>query len=130
MAFNRKLRCSKQDFPGDVIFYKKNIPIKLILKILREKEEEYISQKLNELNNLSFNEEKISIKKKAKEIDIPPAILIKKKFSDHIVIGDKIVSHKFLNDLKKEIGNQRDYSIIKKILEICLNPKSVGLYGF
>lgn len=117
VAVNEKLRCTKDDFPGEVIFYKNNIPIKPILKILHKKEEEYISQRIKDLNKISIDEDIISIEKKAREIGVPPDILAKKKFSEHFIVGDKIISQKFLNNLKKEIGKRRNYSCIKKILE-------------
>jgi len=117
VAVNKKLKCTKQDFPGDVIFYKNNIPIKPILKILREKEEECISDKLTQIQNISINEDIVLVERKAKELGVSPSILTKKEFSEHFIIGDKIVSQNFLNRLKNEIGNKRHYSNIKKILE-------------
>ncbi len=45
-AVNQNLKCSRADFPGEVIFYKKHIPIKPVLDILKREEEKKIKKEI------------------------------------------------------------------------------------
>ncbi|MBY9005985.1 MAG: DUF790 family protein [Candidatus Lokiarchaeota archaeon] len=131
VAVNRNLKCSKEDFPGDVIFYKDRIPMKKILNILQREEEKDIQQKIAQNPSLKIHENIIDITTKANELDLNPEV-IKRLLPPHYhIIGEKIVSSLFLTKLKDEIGNKRRYSEIHEILEqYQLTNKALDLIGF
>ncbi|MGV9198576.1 MAG: DUF790 family protein [Promethearchaeia archaeon] len=114
---DQKLNCTREDFPGDVIFYKKEIPIKPILNILQRAEAQYIKKEVKALDNLDLNKEIILIKEKAQELGVSLETLQSIDVDNYVLIGDKLISNNFLNKLKHEIGSKREYGKIKQILE-------------
>ena len=116
VAVNQNLNCKKEDFPGEVIFYKKNIPLKPILTILKNAEQTYIRSELFKIKPLDLSGDFISLKEKARELKICEDIIKKLKVKDYYIIGDKFVSKHFLINLKEKIGRKRPYTETINIL--------------
>jgi hypothetical protein len=130
-AVNQKLKCSRADFPGDVIFYEKKIPIKPVLDILKREEEKKIEKEIVNIKTIELNEDIVDLKTKAKELNITQQTLELIKIPSYFIIGEKIVSKKFLNKLKKEIGGKRSFTEIKPILDkYQLTDKALELIGY
>ncbi len=131
VVVNENLNCKKEDFPGKVIFYKKRIPIKPIIKILKEIDENHVKKEMKTIRNLTLNEEIVLIKEKAKELNVSPEALERVDIANYIVIGNKFVSRKFFQKVKEGIGNERDYKKIEKILhEHGLTPNALDYMGY
>ncbi|MFO8017613.1 MAG: DUF790 family protein [Promethearchaeia archaeon] len=116
-AVNKKLNCTRDDFPGEVIFYTKEIPIKPILQILQKAEKEYIQNEVKKLDDLNLTEDVVSVKEKAQELNVAKKTIKSLKISGYHLVGEKFISNKFLKELKREIGLKRQYSKIKEILD-------------
>jgi len=116
VAVNQNLNCKKEDFPGEVIFYKKNIPLKPILTILKNAEQTYIRSELSKIKSLDLSGDFISLKEKARELKICEDVIKKLKVKDYYIIGDKFVSKHFLINLKEKIGRKRPYTETINIL--------------
>lgn len=130
-AVNTNLKCSKKDFPGEVIFYDKKIPIKPFVKLLRKLEEKEIKRQKKDLTSITITEDIIDIKQKAKELNIYPAVLENTNFPNRFIVGTKIISEEFLEIVRDEIGKKREFSKIKPILEKYeLTDKVLNLLGF
>lgn len=131
VALNQNLKCSRLDFPGEVIFYKNQIPIKPILDILKKEEEKMIDAELNSFKNVQLDEEIVDIEKKAEDLHINPKTLEQLNIPGHYFIGQKIVSKNFLDYLNKEIGDKRKFTDVKIILDkYDLTDKALELIGF
>jgi len=131
IAVNQNLKCSRNDFPGEVIFYKKKIPIKPILKILRREEEKQIQKELIELSSIELSEPIVDLISKAEELNINPHTLERIKIPNYFIVGKKIISQDFLNKLKKKIENKHSFAEIKLILDdYQLTTKLLDLIGF
>lgn len=118
VAVNENLNCKKQDFLGDVIFYNNKIPLMDIVRILRDIEEKQIDKELHELGEINISQDVVSIQDMAKELHVSPKTLTKIEIPKYIVIGEQIVSKKFLEKLKEEIRPYQDYQKVEKILRI------------
>ncbi len=130
-AINQNLICSREDFPGDVIFYKKRIPIKPILEILKREEKKNIKKEIAENKNVIIEEHIVDLKTKAKELNISPQALEEMEIPGYFIIGQKLVSKVFLNELKVEIGEKREFSEVKKILDkYQLTDKALNLIDY
>ena len=130
-AVNKNLKCSKKDFPGEVIFYDKTIPIKPIINKLRTLEEREIEKQKEKLGVVTISEDIIEIEEKAQDLNIPPDVLKAKEFPNFHIIGDKLVSKEFLGTIKNELGEKRDFSEIKPLLDkYQLTDKVLDLLGF
>ncbi|MHA1855104.1 MAG: DUF790 family protein, partial [Promethearchaeota archaeon] len=116
IALNKNLKCSREDFNDEVIMYDKWIPIKPILKILKKMEQEQVQKILSELNSVNISEDIINLRVKARQLNIIPEALKELRLPNHFLIGEILVSRKFLSRLKEEIGDERDFSKIKIIL--------------
>ncbi len=131
VAVNQNLNCRKEDFTGEVIFYKKKIPLKPIIKILKEMEQKHIQKEITNIQKIEIKKEMVLIKEKAKELNIIPEALIRLNIPNYFIIGDKIVSQRYLDKLKEEIGNEREYKEIEIILEkYKLTPKALDYVGY
>jgi hypothetical protein len=131
VAVNENLKCSKEDFPGQVIFYEKKIPIEPILKRLRNLEDIHIQKQVDSIQSLELNEDIVNIPKKAKEMQINMEVLRKMEFPNYFIIGDKFISRRFLEKIRKEIGTKRKIPEIKKILaQYDLSINILNLLGF
>ncbi len=130
-AVNQNLKCSKEDFPGDVIFYKKHIPIKPILDILKREEEKKIKKEIVNNQTIKIDEDLVDLKTKAIELNISPQALEQIEIPGYFIIGQKLVSKEFLDNLKEEIGEKRKFSEIKKILDkYQLTDRALELIGY
>ena len=116
VAVNEDLSCKKEDFSGDVIFYKRRIPLKPIIKILNRIEEERIQKEIDGIKEIKIDGDIVSLEEKAKEMGISKEALSKIKIPDYFIIGDKIVAKSFLDKVKEEIGKEMDYEEAEKIL--------------
>ena len=116
VAVDKKLNCKKEDFPGDVIFYDKKLSLKPIVRFLKELEKKYVEKKLTEIQAIDINEDIISINDKAKLLNVHPEILTKLKIPNYFFVDGKIVSQNFLNKLKVEIANERNFTNVLKVL--------------
>jgi predicted nuclease of restriction endonuclease-like RecB superfamily len=114
---NKKLNCTRKDFPGEVIFYTKEIPIKPILKILQEEENKVINRERKELENLTFTDDIVLVKEKARELSVTEQTIKSLQIPGYQLIKEKFISDSFLKKLKTEIGSKRDYPEVKKILD-------------
>ncbi|TFG26895.1 MAG: DUF790 family protein [Promethearchaeota archaeon] len=130
-AVNQNLKWSRADFPGDVIFYEKNIPIKTILDILKREEEKNIEMEIVFTQTIELDEDIADLKTQAKLLNISQQALEQIEIPDYFIIGEKLVSKKFLEKLKKEIGGKRKFSEIKQILDkYQLTDKALELIGY
>ncbi len=130
-AVNQNLKCSRADFPGDVIFYKKHIPIKPVLDILKREEEKKIKKEIASNKKIKMDENIVDLKTKAIELNISPQALEQIEIPGYFIIGKKLVSKEFLDNLKKEIGEKRKFSEIKIILDkYQLTDKALELIGY
>lgn len=130
-AVNQNLKCSRADFPGEVIFYKKHIPIKPVLDILKREEEKKIKKEIANIKTIKMDEDIIDLKIKAIELNISPQTLERIEIPGYFIIGKKLVSKEFLDKLKNEVGEKRKFSEIKKILEkYQLTDKALELIGY
>ncbi|MBA7538570.1 hypothetical protein ES705_30847 [subsurface metagenome] len=130
-AVNQNLKCSRADFPGEVIFYKKHIPIKPVLDILKREEEKKIKKEIANNKTIKMDEDIIDLKIKAIELNISPQALERIEIPGYFIIGKKLVSKEFLDKLKNEVGEKRKFSEIKKILEkYQLTDKALELIGY
>jgi uncharacterized protein len=131
VALNKNLKCSKEDFEGEVIFYKDRIPIKPIIKLLRAYEEKFIQKELDSLQDIEIAEDIIDIQEKSVEMNICPEVLEQLNLPNHFLIGSNLVSTAFLRDLYNEIGEKRAFSKVKKILDkYDLTDRALTLLGF
>ena len=131
IVVNQNLSCQKEDFEAEVIFYNNRIPIKPIIKILREIEEKHIEEEMKKIGKIELKEDIISIDKKAKELGISIETVKRLKIPNYFVIGDKIVSKKFLENIEKEIGIEREYGDVEKILrKYGLTSKALDYMGY
>ena len=130
-AVNQNLKCSRADFPGDVIFYKKHIPIKPILDILKREEERKIKHEIDSIQTIKIDEDISDLKTKARELNISIQALEQIDIPGYYIIGKNLVSKDFLDKLKVEIGEKRKFSEIKKILDkYQLTEKALELIGY
>lgn len=130
-AVNQNLKCSRADFPGDVVFYKKHIPIKLVLDILKREEEKKIKKEIANNQTIKIDDDIVDLKTKAMSLNISPQALEQIIVPGYFIIGDKLVSKEFLDNLKIEIGEKREFSEIKKILDkYQLTDKALELIGY
>lgn len=131
VALNQNLKCSKEDFEGEVILYKDRIPIKPVIKLLRDYEETFIQKKLDSLQDIEITEDIVDIEKKSLELNINPEVLEQVDLPNHFLVGSKLVSKSFLRGLSDEIGEKRTFSEVKKILnKYELTYKALNLLGF
>jgi len=131
VAVNQNLKCSRTDFPGDVIFYKKRIPIKPVLDILKREEEKKIKIEIANNQTIKIDEDIVDLTTKAIALNISPQALEQIEIPGYFIAGKKLVSKEFLDNLKKEIGEKRKFSEIKKILEkYQLTDKALELIGY
>ena len=130
-AVNQNLKCSREDFPGDVIFYKKHIPIKPVLDILKREEERKIKKEVAKNKTIKIDEDIIDLKTKATELNISSQALEQIEIPRYFIVGKKLVSKDFLDKLKIEIGEKRKFSEIKIILDkYQLTDKALELIGY
>lgn len=130
-AINQNLKCSREDFPGDVIFYRKKIPIKPILDILKREEEKNIKKEIAENQNILIEGDIVDLKIKARKLNISPQAIRQIDIPDYFIIGQKLVSKDFLKELKAEIGKKREFSEVKQILDkYQLTDKALNLIGY
>ncbi len=131
VAVNQNLKCSRADFPGDVIYYKKYIPIKPVLDILKREEEKKIKKEIANNQTIKIDEEIVDLKTKAITLNISPQALEQIEIPGYFIVGKKLVSKEFLDDLKKEIGEKRKFLEIKIILDkYHLTDKALELIGY
>jgi len=131
VAVNQNLKCSRADFPGDVIFYKKNIPIKPVLDILKREEEKKIENELANIQTIRIDEDFVDLKTKAKELNLNPKTLEQIEIPGYFIIGSNLISKDFLDKLKVEIGEKRQFSEIKIVLnKYQLTDKALELIGY
>ncbi|MHA1757801.1 MAG: DUF790 family protein [Promethearchaeota archaeon] len=131
VAVNKNLKCSEKDFKGNVIYYKKYVPIKPILDILKKKEKKLIKKELTKINSITFNEDIIDINKKAKELNICPETLKKLKTQGYYLIGKKLISKRFINNLRNEFKGKNSFSDVQKILDkYQLTTKVLDIIGY
>ncbi len=131
VAVNQNLNCQKEDFPGEVIFYNKRIPMKPIIKILKEIDEKHIQKELTKIEKIDVKEEIISIKEKAKELNISPEAFKRVNIPNYVLIGEKLISQTYLNKVKEKVGEERSYIKVKEILDMYdLTPKALDYIGY
>ena len=117
IAVNEELSCKKEDFSGDVIFYKRRIPLKPTINILNRIEEENIQREVDRVAEIKIEEEIVSLEEKARELGISKEALLKLKIPDYFVVDDKIVAKSYLERLRNEIGDEREYEEVEEILK-------------
>jgi predicted nuclease of restriction endonuclease-like RecB superfamily len=113
---NETLSCKKEDFPGEVLFYKNRIPMMEIVTILREMEEQQIALEMSTLQEISISEDAVSLQQKAKELCVHPKTLMRMEIPGYHVIGEQLVSQRFLEKVKGEIRPPVDYQTVEEIL--------------
>ena len=116
VAVNETLECKKEDFTGDVIFYKNKIPVMSIVKILREIEEKQIEKELCSLKEISLSGDVVSIPETARELHVSPATLTRMEIPGYHVIGEQFVSQVFLEKVREELRPFQEYPQVEEIL--------------
>jgi predicted nuclease of restriction endonuclease-like RecB superfamily len=122
IAVNEKLACEKlRKVKGKLIFYKKFVPMKPVLEILRDREKILLQRELEKLDltqleldsevvELQVLAEKLSVSKKALQRKLKEASL-----SKYTLAGDILVSNRKLQDIEVKIGSLQTTSLSKVI---------------
>lgn len=116
VAVNQNLNCEKEDFPREVIFYKDRIPMKPIIRILKEYDKKILKAEIEKVKNVKITEDIVSIEEKAKELSVNIETIKKLKLNNYYFVGNKIVSKNYLQKVKEQIGSERNYSKVSKII--------------
>ncbi len=113
---NETLKCKKEDFVGEVIFYTNKISLMSIVRILREMEEKQTEKELRELGELTFSQDLVSIAEKARELGVSPGTLTRIELPGYYMMGEQFVSKEFLEKVNEEIKPGQDYQEVEDIL--------------
>ena len=113
VAVDEKLACQKLKKLQDqleIIYYKKHIPLKPLLKILKKKEEVYIKKEIEFLSEKLFSnlqESLIEFSKLAKTFNVLEEsikrFLEKKKVMGYVNLGDFLINETKLNEIKTKL---------------------------
>jgi hypothetical protein len=117
VAVNETLNCTRADFPGNVIFYRKKVPVRPVNEILRALEERRTETELKNLPSIEIAEARIALTEKAEELHISPLTLRRLDLPDHEIIGDQILSHRFLQKIQGELQPNLSYAKVEEILK-------------
>ena len=123
MAVDKKLACSKfKEIKGKIIYYENKVPIKEILRILREFEKNQMKRELKTLycKDINLNKEVIKLEVLAKEqnITIETAKEYAKALKDFVLIGDELVSPEKISEIRKKLETFPEEIEYEKISEI------------
>jgi len=116
VAVNETLECKKEDFTGDVIFYKNKIPVMSLVKILREIEEKQIEKELGSVKEVSLSGDVVSIPETARKLHVSPATLTRMEIPGYHIIGEQFVSQVFLEKVRDELRPFQEYPKVEEIL--------------
>ncbi|MCK4885615.1 DUF790 family protein, partial [Candidatus Bathyarchaeota archaeon] len=113
LAADEKLACQKLEKLGnrlDLIFYKKRIPLKPLLKILREKEEGYVEIEVAGLNEEMFfglQDSLIEFSELAGNLDVlkesVKRFLEDRRVSGYVNLGDFLIKESKLKEIQKKL---------------------------
>ena len=124
IAVNKNLKCTKGEFGyiKDVIFYDKKIPIQPIINKLRGIEEKMREREARKLKgiSISISRDIVSLKELAERYGVgAESITDAIPMKNHVLIGEKVVNLKFLDELKKEVDAlpEKSYEEIEELLE-------------
>lgn len=116
IAADKKLECQKLKKLGDrlnLIFYKKRIPLKPLLRILKNKEEIYFKKEIKHLEDETFSNlqgsliEFSSLAKKFNVLQESIRRFLKdKEVKGYVSLGDCLVSKTKLNEIEKKISDR------------------------
>ncbi len=111
IAVNKELSCSTEDVKGDIIFFKKRIPVREVVRILREYERRKSLSRISKINFYSEREEVLNLRDISEKLGVCEDVIKEeiKKSSKYVLIGSSAVKEDFLQDLKKKLDK-----IIKK----------------
>lgn len=117
IAVDKDLKCRKEDFSGDVLFYHKKIPLLTIIKTLRELEEKQIERQQRDIEDIKVSDNVIKIEDLAEKFQVNPQVIKNLDIPGYIIIGDRLVSEDFLSKLKEELSGYNYYDKVEEILK-------------
>jgi len=122
IAADQKLACEKlKQVKGEILFYKRKVPIKAVLKILKKHEETLLNNEIAQLNlaNLHLEGDIIELSDIAKKYRISKEALKKKLQGVEIIgyslIGDLFVSDNKLQDLDSRLSTSSNLTLSQGI---------------
>ena len=84
---------------------------------MRELEEAQIEKELKTLTTIPLSEDSISLTEKAKELNISPHTLRRVPMPGYQLIGEQLVSHALLDQIKQELEPNQQYQKVEAILQ-------------
>jgi len=109
LAVDENLACSTfENIPGKVIYYKKKVPLKPIVKILRELEQNKINQDIAKLKiaTLQVNEDVATLEELAAKHRVSVEALRKSiNVKGYTLVGNTLISERMLEKLSQELEN-------------------------
>lgn len=118
IAANEGLACEKlKRIKGKIIFYKKFVPMKPILEILREREQLFLQRELQELDltQLELDSEVVELKALAEKFGVSEKALQRKlkevSINKYTLAGDLLVSNRKLREIEMKIDSLQTASL-------------------
>jgi predicted nuclease of restriction endonuclease-like RecB superfamily len=136
VAADKKLDCQKLKKLKDkinIIFYKKRIPLKPILKILKKKEEAYIEKEVLELDEKKFQnlqDPLIEISMLAKKFDVLEETLRRylssQEISGYVKLRDFLITEIKLSEIEKKLCKRLEKEELTYVEAVKLIEKAGG----
>jgi predicted nuclease of restriction endonuclease-like RecB superfamily len=136
VAADKKLECQKMKKIGDrlnLFFYKKRIPLKPLLKILKRKEEAYVEREIAGLHEEIFSNLKYSLiefSTLAMKFDVLEEsikrFLGNREVYGYVNLGDSLISKTKLREIERELYNRLKKNEVSYTEAVKLVEKSGG----
>ncbi|MCK4497863.1 DUF790 family protein [Candidatus Bathyarchaeota archaeon] len=112
VAVDEKLACERMKrIKGEVIFYKRKVPLKPIWRLLKQREEQFLSLQMTRLDTsrLQLNGDVVQLEAVAKSSSVPVEALVRKMKAKEVdgyrMVGKLLVSHRKLEQLDKKVSS-------------------------
>ncbi len=140
LCVSKELQCTKKDFQKenvDVIFYEKDVPMKLFLERIREIENEQLKEEKEKLSKgeICLEKDVVVLEEIARNYNVGVES-VKKILEDSdtgVIAGDKFVKNTVLEEIRHKLEGLEDMrlSSVKKVLrEYDLNEDILRKVGF
>jgi hypothetical protein len=123
IAVNERLKCDKiKRVKGNIVFYKKNVPLNPIFRILKEKEEVLLEQEIQVVNlgKLHLDGEIVELQKLAKEYNVSNEA-IKRKLKGLMVKGYTLSGEVLISNKKLEKIDLRISTLDRPLLSLAIS---------
>lgn len=130
VAVDETLACSrlKESENMNLIYFKNNIPMNKIVKILKEYEDSAVQEELNrlEIEQMSIGDieklkvisgDVVTVETVAKQFNISPDAARMMEFKGYRLLGDEFISLEKIQSIKGRLGEQTTYSKACEIIE-------------